>query len=146
MLKHSELTRNRIQAFLRNELKPNLHGARSPLKIEINCNPCSTQAEAEKGPWVEVGKGHEYGPAYTTFWFRLSGRIPEEFGGLPVAVVAEVGGERTAWKDNSPWCGIDVEHSDFGWLEGAAISNGGAAPKGGEHVVYYVQSYTRNAQ
>jgi len=146
MLKHSELTRNRIAAFLKYELKPQLHGLRSPLKIEINCNPCATQAEAEKGPWKEVTKGFEYGPAFTTFWFRLSGTIPIEFAGSYVAVVAEVGGERTVWKNNSPWCGIDVEHSDFGWLEGAGFSNGDTLPKGGEKVVFYVQSYTRNAQ
>ncbi len=146
MLKHTDLTRNRIQAFLVNELKPRLYGARSPLKIEINPNPCATQAEAESGPWTEVGHGYEYGPAYTTFWFKLSGIIPEEFGGQRVAVVAEVGGERTVWKDNSPWCGVDVEHSDFGWLEGSAIANGGTPPIGGEAVVFYVQCYTRNAQ
>ena len=146
MLKHSDLTRNRIHAFLRQELKPRLQIDRMPLKIEINVNPCATQAEAELGPWKEVAKGYEYGPAYTTFWFRLSGQIPESFGGQPVAVIAEVGGERTVWKDNSPWCGVDVEHSDFGWLEGAAFSNGGTPPVGGEDVVFYIQAYTRNAQ
>ena len=146
MLKHSELTRNRIQSFLIRELKPRIYGKRSPLKIEINTNPCATQKEAETGPWKEVTKGFEYGPAYTTFWFRLSGTIPEDFGGLTTAVIAELGGERTVWKDNSPWCGVDVEHSDFGWLEGAAFSNGGTPPVGGEAVEFYIQSYTRNAQ
>ena len=146
MLKHSDLTRNRIQSFLKLELKPRIYADRAPLKIEINVNPCASQVEAEKGPWKEVTKGFEYGPAYTTFWFRLSGKIPVEFGGLSVAVVAEVGGERTVWKDNSPWCGVDVEHSDFGWLEGAAFSNGGTPPVGGEDVEFYIQAYTRNAQ
>ncbi len=146
MLKHTDLTRNRIQAFLHNELKPRLYGARCPLKIEINTNPCETQVEAIKGPWTEVSKGFEYGPAYTIFWFRLTGTMPEDFAGQTVAVVAELGGERTVWKDNSPWCGVDVEHSDFGWLEGSAMSNGGPFPKGGEPVEFHIQCYTRNAQ
>ncbi|MDR3691701.1 MAG: glycoside hydrolase family 38 C-terminal domain-containing protein [Fimbriimonas sp.] len=146
MHKHTELTRNRIHAFLRNELKPRLYGDRRPLKIEINSRPCETQFEAKEGPWTEVAHGYEYGPAYTTFWFRLSGIMPQEFAGAPVAVVAEVGGERTVWKDNSPWCGVDVEHSDFGWLEGSAMSNGGTLPQGGEPVEFYIQCYTRNAQ
>ena len=119
MLKHTELTRNRVVSFLKTELQPRIFGEGSPLKIEINENPCATQAEAEKGPWREVEKGFAYGPAYTTFWFRLSGRIPESFGGKLVAVFAEVGGERTAWRDNSPWCGIDHQHSDMGWMEGS---------------------------
>lgn len=145
MLKHSDLTRRRVASFLQNELRPRLYAERAPLKIEINENPCPTQAEAEPGPWREVAKGHAYGPAYTTFWFRLSGQVPAEFRGKPVAVVAEVGGERTVWKDNSPWCGVDVEHSDFGWLEGSAMS-GSALAEGGEQVEYYVQAYTRNSE
>ncbi len=146
MLKHTDLTRNRIQSFLQTELKPRIYGERSALKIEINTNPCENQHEAMKGPWVEVTKGYQYGPAYTTFWFRLSGTIPTSFGGHHVSVVAEVGGERTVWKDNSPWCGVDVEHSDFGWLEGAAFSSGSTPPVGGEDVEFYIQAYTRNAQ
>jgi hypothetical protein len=72
MLKHTDLTRSRIQAFLEHELKPNLYGERVPLRIEINENHVETQAEAESGPWKEVAPGYAYGPAYTVFWFRLS--------------------------------------------------------------------------
>src|SRR5579884_1494007 len=145
MLKHSDLTRRRVNSFLTHELRPRRYGPRSPLKIEINETPCATQAEAEKGPWREVSKGYAYGPAYTTFWFRLSGQMPACFRGKLVAVVAEVGGERTVWKDNSPWCGVDIEHSDFGWIDGSAMTGSGLA-QGGEEVVYYVQSYTRNSE
>ena len=63
MLKHTDLTRNRIQSFLQTELKPRIYGERSALKIEINTNPCENQHEAMKGPWVEVTKGYQYGPA-----------------------------------------------------------------------------------
>ncbi|HEY0866476.1 MAG TPA: alpha-mannosidase [Fimbriimonas sp.] len=145
MLKHTDLTIRRVQAFL-NELKSKTILDRTPLKIEINETPATDQAQAQKGPWKEVGKDYAYGPAYTVFWFRLTGKVPEEWAGKPVAVVAEVGSERTVWKDNSPWCGVDVEHSDFGWLEGSAMSGGGTAAEGGEEVEYYVQAYTRNAQ
>jgi alpha-mannosidase len=145
MLKHTDLTRSRIVSFLKTELQPRIFGERSPLKIEINENPCATQSEAEKGPWREVEKGFAYGPAYTTFWFRLSGRIPESFADKLVAVFAEVGGERTAWRDNSPWCGIDHQHSDMGWMEGSSFVERNIA-QGGEEVVYYVQSYTRNSE
>ena len=145
MLKHTDLTRSRIVAFLKTELQPRVFGERVPLKIEINENPATTQAEAEKGPWKEVLKGYAYGPAYTTFWFRLSGRIPESFAGRQVVVFAEVGGERTAWKDGSPWCGIDHQHSDMGWTEGSSFVERNLA-QGGEEVVYHVQSYTRNSE
>lgn len=145
MLKHTDLTKRRVASFLRHELKPRVHTARHPLQIEINENACANDVEAAAGPWRPVEKGYAYGPAYTTFWFRLTGTVPEEFAGRPLAVVAEVGGERTVWKDGSPWCGVDHEHSDFGWLEGSAMSERSVA-QGGEELVYYVQSYTRNAQ
>ena len=146
MLKHTDLTKSRIQSFLHNELKSRIYSASYPLKIEINENPCATQLEAIGGPWKEVGKGFEYGPAYTVFWFRLTGIMPEDFAGKTVAVIAEVGGERTVWKDNSPWCGVDIEHSDFGWLEGSAMTSSGPFPNGGEPLEFYIQCYTRNAQ
>lgn len=145
MLKHNDLTRRRVASFLRDTLKPRLFAERSPLKIEINESHVDSQEEALAGPWKEVSKGYAYGPAYTTFWFRLSGRVPESFGGKQVAVVAEVGGERTVWKDNSPWCGVDVEHSDFGWMGGSTIA-AAVHVQGGEEVEFYVQSYTRNSE
>ena len=145
MLKHTELTRSRINAFLKNDLQPRIFGERVPLRIEMNDRPAATQAEAEAGPWRDVEKGHVYGPAYTTFWFRLSGRIPEAFAGRPVVVFAEVGGERTAWKDGSPWCGIDHQHSDMGWTSGSSFVESNVAA-GGEEVSYLVQSYTRNSE
>ena len=145
MLKHTDLTRSRIVAFLKNDLESHIFGEQAPLRIEINETPAQTQEEAEAGPWREVEKGFAYGPAYTTFWFRLSGRIPESFAGQTVVVFAEVGGERTAWKDGSPWCGIDHKHSDMGWTAGSSFVEGNVA-QGGEDVVYYVQAYTRNKE
>ncbi|MBS1727510.1 MAG: alpha-mannosidase [Armatimonadetes bacterium] len=115
------------------------------MKIEVNSNPCKTQKEAEKGPWQEVEKGFEYGPAYTTFWFRLSGKVPKEWEGKEVVVHAEIGSERTLWKDNSPFRGVDYEHTDFGFLTGGTLPTEGPV-KGGENVSYVIEAYTKNPQ
>jgi alpha-mannosidase len=146
MLKHTDLTRRRIAAFISSELQPRIYADRQPLKIEINENPCESQDEAEKGPWKEVHAGYEYGPAYTIFWFRLSGPVPESFSGRYISLVADLGGERTVWKDGSPWRGIDVEHSDCGRLEGKLVSGTGELTNGRENVQIYVQVYTRNSE
>lgn len=145
MLKHSDLTLRRIGLFLKTEIKPRIYGERKPLRIEINSNPCKTQQEAEKGPWQEVGKGFEYGPAYTTFWFRLSGTVPKEWAGKDVVVHAEIGSERTLWKDNSPFRGVDYEHTDFGFLTGGTLPTEGPV-EGGENVTYVIEAYTKNPQ
>src|SRR5579862_5733199 len=145
MLKHTDLTRRRIAVFISSELKPRIYVDRAPLKIEINETPCECQPQAMAGPWKEVQPGYQYGPAYTVFWFRLTGAIPESFRGKPVSVIAEVGGERTVWKDGSPWRGVDGEHSDFGWLEGSAMSGDGGH-KGDDKVEIYRRPYTRNSE
>jgi alpha-mannosidase len=145
MLKHPELTQGRIASFIRNDLKPRIYAERAPLKIEVNRIPCETEQEARQGPWEEVERGFRYGPAYKVFWFRLTGIVPVEMTGKSVCVIAELGGERTVWKDNSPWRGVDVEHSDFGWLEGQAMSHAGTMEVD-QAVEFYIQSYTRNTE
>jgi alpha-mannosidase len=143
MLKHSEITRRRLDLFMKQDLEPRLYGDRSPLKVEINEKSAKDQNEAIKGPWREVQPGFQYGPAYTTFWFRLSGNVPESMSGKEIAVVAEIGGERTVWRDNSPWCGIDWKHTDMGFLDGSIFPC--PESKGGR-IEMIVQSYTRNPQ
>lgn len=146
MLKHTDLTRRRISQFLNSELKQNIFCETSELQIEINENPCVSQHEAARGPWNAIGPGFKYGPAYRTVWFRLTGVVPQEFDGRPMSLIAEVGGERTVWRDNSPWCGVDHEHSDMGWTQGSAMALQQCPARGGEQVEYYVQTYTRNSE
>jgi alpha-mannosidase len=146
MLKHPDLTLRRIRAFLKNELKPGVYGERSALQIEFSESGAETQREAIKGPWKAVEPGFQYGPAYKVFWFRLTGRVPKSFEGKTVTIIAELGGERTVWKDNSPICGLDVEHSDMGTLDGRELSRGCTLAKGGEPIELYIQAYSRNPQ
>ncbi len=145
MLKHTSITRRRIDSFVQHQLKQLIYGEEHPLKIEINESSCATQNEAKKGTWQEVESGYKYGPAYTVFWFRVSGKVPQSMAGLETVIRAEVGGERTVWRDNSPYCGIDVEHSDFGWLEGRNVALSPASTAGAK-VEEYIQVYTRNPQ
>lgn len=144
MLKHPDLTLRRVDLFLKTELEEPLLGTRVPLKIEYCDVAHATQNEAKRGPWQVVEKGFRYGPAYRTVWFRLSGRVPADLADQPLGVVAEVGSERTVWKDNAPWRGVDVQHYVFPYSEAA-----GVVPfdtKGTRRVEIYVQAYTRNAQ
>lgn len=145
MLKHSDLTRRRIQSFLEHQLRPLRLRERHPLQVEWNAKPCRNQAEALAGEWKKVEKGFKYGPAYTVFWFRLTGTVPEAFAGKESVIIAEIGGERTVWRNNSPWCGIDVEHSDYGWLEGKSLAEKRTSAAG-EKIEEVIQVYTGNPQ
>jgi alpha-mannosidase len=137
MLKHPDLTRQRIEQFLRYELQEKVLGERHPLEVEFCREPHPTEALAAKGPWERVEKGFRYGPAYRTFWFRLTGRVPKSMAGMPVGALAELGSERTVWKNDSPWLGVDHKH------EVVPISD---SARTGQPVSLMVQAYSRNAQ
>ena len=143
MQKHPEITRRRINAFLHQQLRPLRYGGEAPLQVEINENPCPDQATAEKGPWKKVEKGYRYGPAYRVVWFRISGSVPAHLQDKETVIVANVGGERTVWRNNCPFCGIDVEHSDFGWLHGERLHESHDSQF---KVCEYIQVYTHNPQ
>lgn len=137
MLKHPKITSERIKQFLEHVLQPALHPNSSPLKMEFCPEPYATENEAKKGEFQTVEKGFRYGPAYRTVWFRVTGRVPKEMAGHPVGAVIEVGSERTVWKGNSPWAGVDAHHGVCPLIDKAV---------GGEKIELYVQAYTRNPE
>jgi alpha-mannosidase len=110
MLKHSAITSNRIQAWLKEQLEPRRIGEKIPLAIEFCPVAHHDQRAAEAGPWQPVEKGFEWGPAYAEAWFRLTGEVPADWEGQAIGFCAYIGGERTWWLNNVPERGIDGEH------------------------------------
>lgn len=145
MLKHPDITHRRVRLFV-SELKDRLYAGSQSLSIEFNENACVTDAEALKGPWKPVEKGFQWGPAYRTVWFRITGEIPSEMEGKVVRVIADVGGERTVWREGTPEFGVDHEHTDFGVLSGRAVQVSDEPAKAGEKVEILIQAYARNPQ
>lgn len=137
MLKHSKLTVSRIAQFVKHELEEKLISPAAPLRIEFCGEPLSSEAEAKKGEFEEVSKGFKYGPAYRTVWFRVTGRVPKEAAGKSIGLRLEVGSERTVWRNNSPWRGVDGPHD---------ICPIATQATGREQIELYVQAYTRNPQ
>lgn len=140
MLKHTELTIKRVEQFIKRELEGHIHPDSEPLEVEWCPVPHFTQRDAEAGPWQKVETGHRYGPAYKVFWFRVSGTVPRRFAGQAIGLRADVGGERTVWKGNSPWRGLDLEHHVL------PLGVCGDTIKPGSRQTYYVQAYSRNPQ
>ncbi|HRJ25874.1 MAG TPA: glycoside hydrolase family 38 C-terminal domain-containing protein [Fimbriimonadaceae bacterium] len=137
MEKHPTITLARIQQFWERELKPR-HDESAPLKIETCDGEFRDEAAARaNGKWRPAPAGMRYGPAYTIRWFRVTGQIPSAWAGLPVALVAEVGGERTIWRDLSPVHGLDGPHAEAILWQPA---------QGGEAVDLVIQAYTMNPQ
>jgi alpha-mannosidase len=136
MLKHPDTTRKRIRLFYEQDLLLNVTKRLTDLKIEVCDVPHANSKKAKAGPWAEVAKDFAYGPAYTTFWFKLTGQRPTTSSEYSLGLVAKVGSERTAWRDGSPICGIDHEHE---LIPLDLLSEG-------KNVDILIEAYTRNPQ
>ena len=77
--------------------------------------------EAIRGSFAPFHVGDPWGPPWSTTWFRVRGRVPEEWSGKDVVAVFDLGFdgptgftcEALAWKDGRPWRGVDPNHR---WL------------------------------
>lgn len=136
MLKHPALTLRRINTTVQQCLKDRILGEEAPLQIEVCPVAHENEADARaKGPWETITTGYEYGPAYRMLWFRVTGTIPKDWDGREVAMIAELGGERTVWKDNCPERGIDEPHALYRLADAAT---------GGAKIDLCIQAYTMN--
>lgn len=138
MQKHPNLTLARILRTHELLVKDRLIRERVPLEVEILEKPCTSESEARAASgWKAIEPGYRFGPAYTVFWFRVRGAIPKQWKGMEVAMIAELGGERTVWVNNQPERGIDGPHALYRLTEEA---------EGGEKIDLAIQSYTMNPQ
>jgi len=77
--------------------------------------------EAVRGPFAPIHVGDAWGPPWSTTWFHVRGRVPDSYAGRGVVAVFDLGFdgptgftcEALAWKDGTPWRGVDPNHR---WL------------------------------
>ena len=77
--------------------------------------------EAVTRPFNPFRVGDAWGPAWDTTWFRVSGRVPEEWAGQEVVLVVRVGysggtgfgAEALVWKDGEPLQAITPNHDEI---------------------------------
>jgi alpha-mannosidase len=80
-----------------------------------------TLEEAMRGSYQKFQVGDRWGPPWSTTWFHVRGRVPDEWAGERVLALFDLGFtastgftcEALAWKDGKPWRGVDPNHR---WL------------------------------
>jgi alpha-mannosidase len=73
---------------------------------------------AIRGTFAPFEVGDSWGPPWSTTWFHVTGRVPQEWAGRRVVAVFDLGFdgptgftcEALAWKDGKPWRGVDPNH------------------------------------
>jgi alpha-mannosidase len=104
-----------------------VHGPGHPLAVEahhVGGEPIAYD-EARCRPYQAFAVGQEWGPAWDTTWFRMSGRVPAAWAGHEVVLrlehvhrgdgddradVGASGGESLVWQDGRPRWGMSARH------------------------------------
>lgn len=144
MLKHREITENRIARFLNERIRPLFYDSTAPLSVEashVKGEPISAQ-EAAARCYVPFSVGELWGAPWNTTWFRFSGSIPPEWKGREVVALVRLGilnvaqfpegfsVEGMVWQNGVPRRAINVNRSDIPLAAEAA---------GGETFQFYVE-------
>jgi alpha-mannosidase len=87
------ITENRLARVLNERIRPAVHARSVPLTVAAWHVPGEPVAVAEglAAAYGPAGVGDRWGPAWTTSWFRVTGRVPQEWAGLPVEAVLDLG-------------------------------------------------------
>ncbi|MDQ0645980.1 alpha-mannosidase [Microbacterium natoriense] len=87
------LTLGRVKRVLDERIRPAIHSASVPLTVEAHELPGEPIAPADglALDFAPVAVPSAWGPAWSTTWFKLSGRVPAEWAGRRVEAVIDLG-------------------------------------------------------
>ncbi|MFJ8335829.1 alpha-mannosidase [Streptomyces sp. NPDC094437] len=88
-----EVAEQRLHRVLNERVRPAVHARAVPLRVEIWDPPGEPVPVAEglAAPYRPARVGDDWGPAWSTSWFKVSGTVPAEWAGLPVEAVLDLG-------------------------------------------------------
>ncbi|MBU7600269.1 alpha-mannosidase [Streptomyces sp. P38-E01] len=91
------IVEDRLRRVLEERIKPAVHSSPQPLTVARWDAPGKPVPVAEglAAEYVSAAVGQEWGPAWGTTWFRVSGRVPADWAGRTVEAVVDLGFERS---------------------------------------------------
>jgi alpha-mannosidase len=141
MLKHLDITRQRLQNFATDaNLRGKVYPHRSPITLAVYSAPDRIPyAEALNGDYRPARVGEQFGPVWSTHWFRVDVEIPPDWKGREVHLLWDSSSEACVWQDGQPLQGLTG--SGTGWSASAArpafcITK---AAQGGERLLLYIE-------
>ncbi|MER5968741.1 glycoside hydrolase family 38 C-terminal domain-containing protein [Streptomyces sp. NPDC002055] len=90
------IVESRLHRVLTERIRPAVHGRCVPLTVERWDTPGEPVPVAEglAAAYGPARAGDRWGPAWGTSWFRVRGRVPEEWAGRTVEAVLDLGFDR----------------------------------------------------
>ncbi|HEX6476633.1 MAG TPA: hypothetical protein VF005_05115, partial [Acidimicrobiales bacterium] len=141
MHEEDAITDARIRRVVNQHIRPALSGPTAALEVaayHVHGEPVSI-SEALRAPYEQFPVGGAWGPLWDTTWFRLRGRVPEQWRGEEVALRFEIGNagdtgfgaEALVWADGRPVQGLSPNHREHALTRAAS---------GGEAIERYVEA------
>jgi alpha-mannosidase len=122
----------RFEVFCREVIDPAVYPATTALDAGVfQCTDPVPFAAAAKAAYTPVKPGFQWGPVWSTAWFRITGRVPASMSGRTVGLRFSTDTEALLWKDGSPHHGLDANR-DFVRVFTPA--------RGGEDVLLHVEA------
>lgn len=90
------IVEDRLRRVLEERIKPAVHGSPQPLTVARWDAPGEPVPVAEglAADFTPAAVGDDWGPAWGTTWFRITGQIPADWAGRTVEAVVDLGFER----------------------------------------------------
>ena len=121
-----------LEAYLTRVIEPAITVATSPVEIAAwQTQEPVAFAEAAKQRFIPVVLGWQWGPAWSTCWFKLMGTVPEQWRGKPVHVIFDSETEALLFDAGVPRQGFDPNRDTAQVL---------AAARGGERVELLIEA------
>ena len=120
MIRHVEYTRARLaQASAR--LRSLIYSATRPFDELLVAGPVGPISfeEAALLDYRPAELGERFGPLWSTWWFRGSGRLPDEWEGRRIDLLWDSASEATLWLAGDPVQGLNSHHRDATLVESA---------------------------
>jgi alpha-mannosidase len=108
MQKHPQLTLQRIKLFAEQRgLASKVYPDKAPVGLAVFAAPDRiTYQEAMEGQYQPAQVGMQFGPFWSTHWFRVEIEIPTAWAGREVHFMWDSSSEATVWEDGSPIQGL----------------------------------------
>ncbi|MFE7354070.1 alpha-mannosidase [Streptomyces sp. NPDC057543] len=137
------LTEERLERALRERIRPAVHPRTAPLEFEVWHAPGEPVpfAEAVAAVYKPGAPGDDWGPAWGTSWFRVTGRVPAAWAGETVEAVIDLGFAR----DRPGFSAEALAHRPDGSVVKALNPRNtwlrlGEPVAGGEEFTYYLEA------
>lgn len=146
MQKHPELTLQRLQLFgSQSGLAGLLYTERAPVELAVFHAPGRiSYEEAVQGAYQPTRVGSQFGPFWSTHWFRVGIEIPAGWTGREVHFLWDSTSEAEVWIDGRPMQGLtgSVTLTDAGPIRKEYILTNAA--QGGERLELYIEMAANN--